>query len=102
MEIQLRGLHLHLLTVADTGDSRREDTVAVNPFWSQKARDEAQLAAARPAFLDTNSGPASSGSTEMRVADDTPLMPVGNSESFGPSATAAMDGFNRDQSEEVV
>ena len=30
------------LTVADTGDSRREDTVAVNPFWSQKARDEAQ------------------------------------------------------------
>ena len=88
------------LTVADTGDSRREDTVAVNPFWSQKARDEAQLAAARPAFLDTNSGPASSGSTEMRVVDDTPLMPVGNPESFGPPATAVMDGLDRDQSEE--
>eukprot|EP00439_Symbiodinium_sp_Y106_P000276 s2982_g1.t1 len=49
-------------------------TAQIHPFWSQRAREEALLAAARPAFLDSHSqsGHTSSGSTEMRAVDDQP------------------------------
>ena len=50
--------------------AQEAQTAQINPFWSQRAREEALLAAARPAFLDSHSqsGHTSSGSTEMRAA----------------------------------
>ncbi|CAE7876447.1 RE1 [Symbiodinium necroappetens] len=56
--------------------------LVVNPFWSQRAQDEARLQAARPHHLEE----AASDSTEMRLHDEHP-MPVGTPVSFGPSAS---------------
>ncbi|CAE7312985.1 RE1, partial [Symbiodinium microadriaticum] len=82
--------------VVQTSEIRREEAAAVNPFWSQKAIEETELAAARPAFLETSSGKASSGSTEMRRADDLPPQPEGIPESFGPSGPAVPIGTEGD------
>ncbi|OLP87837.1 putative transposon protein [Symbiodinium microadriaticum] len=82
--------------VVQTSEIRREEATAVNPFWSQKAIEETELAAARPAFLETSSGKASSGSTEMRRADDLPPQPEGIPESFGPSGPAVPIGTEGD------
>ena len=57
--------------------------LVVNPFWSQRAQDEARLQAARPHHLEE----AASDSTEMRLHDEHP-MPVGTPVSFGPSASS--------------
>ena len=64
-------------------------TAQIHPFWSQRAREEALLAAARPAFLDSHSqsGHTSSGSTEMRAVDDQPR-PTGEPAILGPGAAA--------------
>ena len=56
--------------------------LGVNPFWSQRAQDEARLQAARPHHLEE----AASDSTEMRLHDEHP-MPAGTPVSFGPSAS---------------
>ncbi|CAE6971420.1 unnamed protein product [Symbiodinium natans] len=63
---------------ADEGELTAAEA-AVNPFWSERAQAEVQLALARPDFLGEvtgqNSGGPSSTSTEMRPANETPEVP---------------------------
>ena len=59
---------------------------AVNPFWSQRAQDEARLLAARPVTLEE----AACDSTELRHTEELPA-PTGNPVVFGPTTAAAAD-----------
>ncbi|CAE7201986.1 putative transposon protein [Symbiodinium microadriaticum] len=83
--------------IADGGASTAAGAT-VNPFWSERAKREAQLVAARPDFLggvagQTSRGPSST-STEMRPSEETPAAtgstgpeyPAGAPVSFGPPA----------------
>ncbi|OLQ04441.1 hypothetical protein AK812_SmicGene12479 [Symbiodinium microadriaticum] len=84
--------------IADEGVSATAGAT-VNPFWSERAKREAQLVAARPDFLggvagQTSRGPSST-STEMRPSEEMPATtgstgpehPAGAPVSFGPPAT---------------
>ena len=62
-----------------------ESVMVTNPFWSERAQDEARLAAARPDFLgsaESNQVSASSGSTELR-ADETARGGLSSHENLG-------------------
>ena len=67
------------------GSFGTESVMVANPFWSERAQDEARLAAARPDFLgsaESNQVSASSGSTELR-ADDTVRGGLSSHENLG-------------------
>ena len=74
------------------GQDRGFEAVAVNPYWSEKAKMEARLQAARPSALDQYSAEETSGqgsgSTELRPEEERLSWPQGYPQSFGPRDTA--------------
>ena len=68
----------------ERGD-RGETSVVVSPFWSEKAKAEALLAAARPKGLDAVASGRDSFLTELRAFDvDEMREPASLPRSFGP------------------